>query len=123
MASTLDISVRRGGPSAGSGESIVIALEGELDISNAPPLAARLGPLTDAGTSQIVLDVSALTFVDVAGLRALTAFMAQAGQQLAAVWLTGASPHLRRVLGIVSPVVDSPRRRPSTEPATGRPPA
>jgi anti-anti-sigma factor len=99
-----------------------VGLEGELDISSAPPFAARVSALLDAGIGQVVLDVSRLTFVDVAGLRALLALRVQAEQQLTAVRLTGASTHLRRVLAIVSPAGDSPpRERHSAEPVTGRP--
>jgi anti-anti-sigma factor len=49
---------------------------------------------------RIVVDVSQLAFVGVAGLRALTALGARAQQQLIAVQLTGVSRHMRRVLRI-----------------------
>jgi anti-sigma B factor antagonist len=122
MASTFAVSVRPDGSGAGSPESLVVALDGELDISTAPQLAARIDELLGAGLRHLVVDVSGLTFVDVAGLRALSALRTQARQQLIALRLTGASRHIRRVLGIASPAGNlTASDRDGTEPLDGRP--
>ena len=86
---TLRVSVRRGGPSARPGESLIVTIGGELDVATAPRFVARFDEFLCDGLRHIVLDVSKLTFVDVTGLRALTALRAQAEQRLVAVRLSG----------------------------------
>jgi anti-anti-sigma factor len=48
-----------------------------------------------------VIDVSKLTFIDVAGFRALTVLRDQAEQQLVALRLSGASAQMRRLMWII----------------------
>jgi anti-sigma B factor antagonist len=108
MTTTLSVSVRRGGPSAGPGESLIVAIRGELDIATAPRLAARFDEFLSDGLRRIVIDVSKLTFVDVLGLRTLAALRAQAEQRMVAVRLSGVSPQLRRLMGIIGPARDFP---------------
>lgn len=48
---------------------VVVSIEGELDAATAPPLRAILSDLIDGqGNLSVVLDVSAMTFVDSIGL-------------------------------------------------------
>jgi anti-anti-sigma factor len=108
MTTTLSVSVRRGGPSAGPGESLIVAIRGELDIATAPRLAARFDEFLSDGLRRIVIDVSKLTFVDVLGLRTLAALRAQAEQRMVAVRLSGVSPQLRRLMRIIGPARDFP---------------
>ena len=108
MTTTLSVSVRRGDPSAGPGESLVVAIRGELDIATAPRLAARFDEFLSDGLRRIVIDVSKLTFVDVLGLRTLAALRAQAEQRMVAVRLSGESPQLRRLMRIIGPARDFP---------------
>lgn len=60
---TLDVS-------AESGRN-VMRVKGEIDLSTAPVLEARLDELEDAGT--VVLDLSDVTFIDSTGLRVILA--------------------------------------------------
>jgi anti-anti-sigma factor len=106
MTTTLSVSVRRRGPSARPGESLIVAVRGELDIATAPRFAARFDEFLLAGLRHILIDVSKLTFVDVTGLRALTTLRAQAERQMVAVRLSGVSPQLRRLMRIVTPAWD-----------------
>lgn len=108
MTTTLSVSVRRGGPSAGPGESLIVALCGELDIATAPQFATRFDEFISGDLRQIVIDVSELTFVDVAGLRALSRLRTQAEQRLVAVRLSGVSPQVRRLMRITGPARDFP---------------
>jgi anti-anti-sigma factor len=108
MTTTLSVSVRRGGPSAGPGESLIVAIRGELDIATAPRLAARFDEFLSDGLRRIVIDVSKLTFVDVLGLRTLAELRAQAEQRMVAVRLSGVSPQLRRLMRIIGPARDFP---------------
>jgi anti-sigma B factor antagonist len=48
----------------------LVAVAGELDLASAPELASTLRGL-DPGGELITLDLRALTFIDVAGMRAL----------------------------------------------------
>lgn len=124
MASSFAVTARPGESPAGPGDSLVVRLDGELDISTAPQLAARIDELLDAGIRHLVVDVSGLTFVDVSGLRAIIALRTQGRQQLIAVRVAGASRHMRRVLEIVSPAWNlASSGRDSPEPAAVRPSA
>jgi anti-anti-sigma factor len=53
------------------GASSTIAVTGELDISNANALAARVEDALRAGARRIVFDLDALEFVDSSGLAVL----------------------------------------------------
>ncbi len=63
----LDVTTRR------DGERAVIAVEGELDAHSAPALDEEIARLRAADVSDIVLDLSATSFLDSFGLRALLA--------------------------------------------------
>jgi anti-anti-sigma regulatory factor len=85
-----------------------IALAGSVDGCNGDRLA-RVLPLTRASGADVVLDVAALEFVDVAGCRALARWAAALKERSVAVTVTGSSALLRRMwqlldLGGVAPV-------------------
>jgi anti-sigma B factor antagonist len=48
-----------------------IALEGELDLANAPQLEERLADVEGAGPTRVVVDLGRLAFIDSTGLRVL----------------------------------------------------
>ena len=48
----------------------LVAVSGELDLASAPELVCTLGRLNRSGRI-VTLDLRALTFIDVAGIRAL----------------------------------------------------
>jgi anti-sigma B factor antagonist len=93
-------------------DAVLLRLAGELDMSSSPELLARITALATAGTPRLVVDLTALTFCDSAGL---TTFVrgdrrcAEAGGWLR---LTGAHGHVARVIEI-SGVDDSLGYRPS----------
>ncbi len=64
-ASALQVDVSREGVVA------TITVTGELDITTAPPLTRRLLEVGAAHPERLVVDLSGLVFVDVAGARAL----------------------------------------------------
>ncbi len=96
MASS--ISVRRHGPLTIRVEqdrnSLVLRAVGELDIASAPGLEHSLLHALESGASSIVLDLTAVSFIDPVGLRVL-------------LWAAGRSPEDRDRLRIDcgSPVV------------------
>ena len=53
---------------AGRGETVEVALSGELDLSSGPRLQACLTQLLATGHPDIVLDLARLTFIDASGL-------------------------------------------------------
>lgn len=53
------------------GEELLVRAFGELDLSNAKMLEAELGRAIDGDAPGVVLDLSAVTFIDLAGLRVL----------------------------------------------------
>ena len=50
----------------------LVTVCGELDASNSTELAARLGPVLASGASDVVLDLSRVTFADSAAVYLLT---------------------------------------------------
>ena len=64
-ASALQVAVSRDGVVA------TVTVTGELDITTAPSLTRRLLEVGAAHPDKLVLDLSGLVFVDVAGARAL----------------------------------------------------
>jgi anti-sigma B factor antagonist len=91
---SLDISVRvRGG--------ITIAeLAGELDIASAPALRERLLGLLQAGSSQLVIDLSQVSFRDASGLAVLVSTSRRARLLGGFLRVTAVSPQADRVLHI-----------------------
>jgi anti-sigma B factor antagonist len=65
----------RTGFHAGAGDdeagTIVLKLQGELDMASAPALSRALGTALDAQPAVLTLDFSQLTFLDSTGLRVL----------------------------------------------------
>ena len=72
-----------------------LLLAGELDISTAPALERLMRDLLTDPEIGVVLDVSALTFCDLAGLRVLTAGYGAGGGRVS---LRGRQPSLERLL-------------------------
>ena len=59
-----------------SGPATVITMRGELDICSAAALEACFGELDFASVREVVLDLTLLDFIDVAGVRAVLALEA-----------------------------------------------
>lgn len=69
------ISIRKHGPLTMRieqlGDSLVLRVAGELDIASAPGLEHSLLHVLESGASSVVLDLTAVTFIDPPGLRVL----------------------------------------------------
>lgn len=83
-----------------AGEDAVLVLIGELDIAAVPQLRAAVTEALAAEPAGLILDVSALSFVDAAGLRGLAFARAAAEAQSCRLSLVGPSPRLTRILMI-----------------------
>ena len=82
------------GPAAGLGS--IYSLAGEIDESTLGGLAGKLAEIT-AGLDEVHLDLAALDYSDLAGLRVIVA-LAMPGRR---VVLHRVPAHLRAILGIV----------------------
>lgn len=81
------------------GESTArIIIRGEADAANADNLKDALDSIVLDGARTVQLDVSDLTFADVAALRQLTAFAHHMRQDRRAVKTCGAQPTLHRMV-------------------------
>jgi len=77
MSSPQSFAIEAGEPEAGERR---IRVRGELDMSTAPELSARLVEAGNDGASDVTLDLSAVSFLDSSAIGALIA----AGQELRA---------------------------------------
>lgn len=65
----------------GDGGSVVVRLQGELDMATAPALSRALDTALDGRPSALRLDLSDLEFVDSTGIRVLITACRRAGGQ------------------------------------------
>ena len=79
----------------------VIALIGEMDIANAPEFAARIAGLGATGSDRVVIDLSALTFLDSSGINALVSAAKAIEAGGGEVTLAAPTSHIRQVFEIV----------------------
>lgn len=63
---------------AHEGDEPVVRVRGELDAATAPALQASLAELVEAGVDRIVIDLTAVPFVDSCGIGALVALRRRA---------------------------------------------
>jgi anti-sigma B factor antagonist len=108
---TLSLTVRErragepGSPgSTEPGQSVTVAVIGELDIATVARFTARTGELArDGHLREMVVDLSGLTFIDAGGLRALVELRSRLEQQQAGLVLDGVPAHMGRLLRIIGP--------------------
>jgi anti-sigma B factor antagonist len=82
------------------GERIVVELEGELDMANAPLLQSAIENPELTAAKTVVLDLQRLTFLDSTGLRIILAAREQCwrrGQEFA---VTPGSQQVQRLLSV-----------------------
>lgn len=81
-------------------DRIILELQGELDMANAPLLQAAVESEPLAETKTVVLDLQQLTFLDSTGLRIILAARElcwRRGQEFA---VTPGSPQVQRLLSV-----------------------
>ena len=93
MLSTLEIHERRGS------DQITLALQGELDFCSGAELAIRLADEGRLG-ARVIVDLTALEFIDSAGMGVLHRAANWAGEEGWTLSLTGPRPNVRRVLAL-----------------------
>ncbi len=77
-----------------------VALAGRLDASNAQTLKESLGQLIDGGTTQLVVDLNQVPFIDSAGLAALVSTLKATRRVGGNVLLSGVQPQARTVFSL-----------------------
>lgn len=80
----------------------VAAAEGRLDLVSAATFRSRLGAIIDDGCPEVVVDLSAITFVDSSGLGALVAGLKAARKAGGDMRICGANEQVRMVLGLTN---------------------
>lgn len=94
MQSYLNVSVR------GRGRSIVVDIDGELDLASAPQLVHALEQAWRQCPDEIVLDLGGLSFMDMSGLRVLLSATERAERRGTEFALTNVRDPIRRVLAL-----------------------
>ena len=80
----------------------VLALAGRLNLVSAGSLKARIDALVTAGSTQLVVDLSAVDFIDSSGLGALIGGLKTARQAGGDLRLAAAGEQVRAVLGLTN---------------------
>lgn len=92
--SPLEIAVDR------SGDSVVLRLEGELDLASAAQLEGELKALEEERPPLLVADLRRLAFIDSSGLRLLLVAAERAEQEERRFVVVRGSPEVDRILEI-----------------------
>ena len=88
-------------PAMWSGQTAVVTAAGEIDLTNAEWLRDALLSALNAGASALVVDLTATTFIDSAGVTALVRASRRAGASDAVLRLAVTAPAVLRVLNLV----------------------
>lgn len=88
-------------PAAWSGRTAVITAAGEIDLTNAECLRDALLSALNSGAQALIVDLTAATFLDSAGVTALVRASRRAAATEAAVRLAVTHPAVLRVLSLV----------------------
>ena len=84
------------------GEGTRLHLYGELDMASAPLLMREVETVARRGAVDIVLDLSALSFVDVSGLRAILDAARAARRDGRSLVVANPMPHIVRLLELTA---------------------
>jgi anti-sigma B factor antagonist len=79
-------------------ERVLVLVDGELDLATVATVAHELETLREAGWRQVVLDLGAVGFMDLAGVRLLLGAFEQADAAGDLFLIAAASPQVRRIL-------------------------
>lgn len=79
----------------------VLALEGEIDLHYAPVLRSLLQGKVKSHCPALVIDLSAVNFIDSAGLAAIIEYFRDASYHQGVLCLTGLNENLRTIFRIV----------------------
>jgi anti-sigma B factor antagonist len=83
------------------GGASIISVKGELDLSTADQLARSVWEAS-SGTHQLVLDLSACTFIDSSGLRVVLSMHKDLGEAGKATAIVASDGHVRKLLSLTA---------------------
>lgn len=84
------------------GDRLRLVLSGAIDVSVAAEIAALADPVVASHTGEVVVDLTAVTFIDSSGVGALVALNnSLADRGLGALRVTPGPPNVMRVLHLV----------------------
>ena len=84
------------------GRATTLFLRGELDMYSAPLLARELARAAEPAPRQIVLDLAALSFMDVSGLRTILDSARRVRRYGGSLVITNPMPHIVRLLELTA---------------------
>ncbi|WP_083958913.1 STAS domain-containing protein [Herbidospora mongoliensis] len=93
-------------------DTVVAAIDGELDLYTAPLLQATLLPLPATGVCHIVVDARELLFCDVCGFRTLSEVNDMAVDHGGELVITRPNRSLRRIATLVQEMCPDPGSQP-----------
>jgi anti-anti-sigma factor len=88
-------------PAAWSGRTVVVTAAGEVDLTNAEGLRDALLSALNSGALGLVVDLTATTFIDSAGVTALARASRRAASTEATLRLAATTAPVLRVLNLV----------------------
>lgn len=84
------------------GDVAVLTLDGRLNMTSAASLRSAVEEITDAGTSKVVVDLGAVSFMDSSGLGALIAGLKRCRQQQGDLRIAGVNDQVATVLRLTN---------------------
>jgi anti-anti-sigma factor len=81
-------------------ERVYVRPDGELDLATVPELHDQVQELVEVGFEQVIVDLRALVFIDVAGFRLLVALTDQAHDEGWRLSLIQGSSQVRRLCAV-----------------------
>lgn len=88
-----------------AGDSVVLSVNGEVDVANAAELTTALNDAFDSGATSIEVDVARMPYIDSTGVGVLMAASKRAGEGDVKLKVSHPQPSVLRVftlLGVVS---------------------
>ncbi|MCB1325812.1 MAG: STAS domain-containing protein [Spirochaetales bacterium] len=83
------------------GESLVVYLEGRLDVSVANEVEEELGKLIDEGNKFIVLNMEKVEYMSSSGFRACIATLRKLNAREGSLKLCAIKPSVRRIFDVI----------------------
>lgn len=83
-----------------SENGVVIELKGELDIFSSPMLKEKLYALIDSSSSDVVIDLNEVTYIDSTGLGVFVGALKKSKQKGVGIVLKNLKPNVKKVFSI-----------------------
>lgn len=90
------------------GDTVVLLLAGEVDLTTAPAVSDVLGSVVDPDTRQVVLDLTGVGFLDSSGLALTVALYRDLGPRDGVVTVRNANTTVRKIFSLtgIDQIVD-----------------